>query len=176
MQMRVDDIPEGGLDLHLEWDADKLHQLVPDVSLCPFRCVRPIEADLHVERQTDHVVARGRVEGLLQFECCRCLQPLQWDLEAEIDAYMVPQSESYDDEEVELQAEDLEFEFFDGEVIEIDRLVAEQLFLAIPVKPLCAEQCKGICPGCGAELNRASCSCEPMFEDSPFAVLKALKE
>ena len=71
--------------------------------------------------------------------------------------------------------EDLAYEFFDGEVIEIDQLVAEQIFLTLPVKVLCSEECKGLCPGCGANLNDEACRCKVDDRKSPFAKLVAIK-
>jgi uncharacterized protein len=60
-------------------------------------------------------------------------------------------------------------------VIEVDQLVAEQIFLALPVKVLCREDCKGICPGCGANLNEEACLCKAGGTQSPFAKLKLIK-
>ncbi len=67
------------------------------------------------------------------------------------------------------------YEFFDGEVVEVDQLVAEQIFLALPVKVLCTDNCKGICPGCGANLNEEACRCKAGGRQSPFAKLKLIK-
>jgi uncharacterized protein len=78
--------------------------------------------------------------------------------------------------EKELEPDEIVCEFFDGEVIEVDQLVAEQIFLALPVKVLCSEDCKGICPGCGANLNEEACRCRADRGQSPFEKLKSIKQ
>ena len=60
--------------------------------------------------------------------------------------------------------------------IDLGHLVMEQLHLALPMKPLCSETCKGLCPQCGTNLNTGSCNCDPRWEDPRLAALKALKE
>ena len=77
------------------------------------------------------------------------------------------------EEQHELQAEDLNIAVFDGEGIELDDLVREELLLALPVNVLCREDCKGLCPQCGQDLNLGSCECEPEV-DARLSVLKAL--
>ena len=70
----------------------------------------------------------------------------------------------------------MDYEFFDGEEIDIDLLVVEQIVLALPFKALCSEECKGICPHCGANLNLEPCQCAGKQADSPFATLQAIKQ
>ena len=76
---------------------------------------------------------------------------------------------------VELEEEDLTFSVFDGEVIDIDELVREQVILAIPVRVLCREDCRGLCPTCGADRNFKECGCESAETDPRWAALKNLR-
>ena len=60
-------------------------------------------------------------------------------------------------------------------VVDLDDLLRQQLYLSLPVKNLCAEECRGLCPGCGANLNQADCTCGAGEDRSPFAVLRQLQ-
>ena len=62
-----------------------------------------------------------------------------------------------------------------GEVVDLESLLREQIILMLPLKPLCDENCKGLCPHCGANLNREKCTCKTDAVDSPFAQLAKLK-
>jgi uncharacterized protein len=96
-------------------------------------------------------------------------------LDEPVDIFLVANDRIPREEQKELEPDELLYEFFDGEVIEVDRLVAEQIFLALPVKVLCSEDCKGICPGCGANLNEEACRCRTADRRSPFAKLRLVK-
>ncbi|MBM4294554.1 MAG: DUF177 domain-containing protein, partial [Deltaproteobacteria bacterium] len=63
-------------------------------------------------------------------------------------------------QEEELTAADLDVDFISGENIDLQGIVREQIILSMPLKPLCHEDCRGLCPGCGANLNREACTCE----------------
>jgi uncharacterized protein len=73
-------------------------------------------------------------------------------------------------------ADELESGWFRGSEIHLDRFVGELLALAVPVQPLCREDCRGLCPRCGIDRNRESCSCAEERPPSPFAVLAALRD
>jgi uncharacterized protein len=78
------------------------------------------------------------------------------------------------EEETELTGEDLNFAFYKGEEVDISAIVKEMLVLEIPLRYLCQDSCKGLCPRCGQNLNVKSCSCVPVQGDPRFAVLKQL--
>jgi len=75
---------------------------------------------------------------------------------------------------VELNAQDLDLSIFDGEAIDIDELVTEELLLAVPDHVLCSENCKGICPVCGVDRNSVTCDCQTAEIDPRWAGLKEL--
>jgi len=176
MRIRVDEIPESGRTLRFHWDEDKLLQFVPPDDPFGIKLPRPVNVVLTVERRTDHVRITGRIEGVLEVECHRCLQPFSFPLDEEVDVYLVEEGRAgLDDDEKELESEELVYEFFDGEVIDVDQLVAEQIFLSLPVKVLCSEECRGICPRCGVNMNLEPCRCEPEDKGSPFSRLASIK-
>ena len=175
MRIRVDEIPESGRNLHFHWDQGRFSHFVPADDPFPIELVRPLNVNLEIHKEPDHIRITGSIHGVLKTACHRCLGTFARSLNETVDLYLVEGKEDLSEEEVELELEDLDYEFFDGEVIEIDRLVAEQVFLALPVKVLCSDDCRGLCPNCGANLNEGTCSCRKAASDSPFSILEGFE-
>jgi uncharacterized protein len=176
MRIRVDEIPDAGKFLRFHWEESRLRHLLPPDDPMPIALERPVEVDLEIHKLTDHVRVTGNIQAAIQIACHRCLEIYSLPLEQQVDAFLVKtERKEASEDDVELEAEELEYEFFDGDVIDIDLLVAEQIFLALPLKALCAEECKGICPRCGANLNTEACNCPKNKKTSPFAGLSSVK-
>jgi uncharacterized protein len=79
------------------------------------------------------------------------------------------------DEEVELNAEEMGLILFHGEEIDLGEAIAEQVIMALPMHPLCQEECRGLCPQCGTNLNETDCGCERPAFNVKFAALKNIK-
>jgi uncharacterized protein len=77
--------------------------------------------------------------------------------------------------ESEVEDEDLETSYYREDQIDLNELLREQFYLALPMKPLCQEGCKGLCPHCGTNLNAGACACTVERTDPRLAVLKTLK-
>jgi uncharacterized protein len=86
----------------------------------------------------------------------------------------VPRTENVGEGEKEVEEDDLATAFYSDEQIDLGHLIMEQFQLALPMKPLCAEACRGLCPECGANLNRTDCGCTPKWEDPRLAALEVL--
>lgn len=176
MRIRVDEIPDSGRFLHLHWDESWLNQFLPPEDPFDLELLRPVNVDLEIHKRPDHIRIEGSIETVLQVACHRCLKPFPWPLQEKIDLFLMEaEAASQEEEEIELDAEELEYEFFDGETIEIDQLIVEQIFLALPYKILCQETCRGLCPGCGANLNEESCQCDTKGKRSSFAKLEVIR-
>lgn len=178
MRIRVDEIPESGRFLHLHWDQDRLSQFLPPDDPFELELIRPVNVDLEIVKGAEHIRIQGSIKGVLQVACHRCLSPFPMPLDETVDIFLMDERKApeEEEEEKELTEEDLDYQFFDGEVLEIDELIAEQIFLALPFKVLCSETCLGLCPRCGVNLNEESCKCKENTDDSPFAKLKAIKD
>ncbi len=175
MRVRIDEIPESGRTLRFHWDEDRLRQFVPPGDPFDLELPHPVNVVLNLDRRPDHVRITGKITGALNVSCHRCLGRFQLPFDEPVDIYLVGGERAPNAEEKELAPDELIYEFFDGEAIEVDELVAEQIFLALPVKVLCREDCKGLCPGCGANLNEEACRCKAGSTQSPFAKLKLIK-
>ena len=86
----------------------------------------------------------------------------------------LPASEMSTEEEREVPDEDLETSYYRDDRIDLNELLREQFYLALPMKPLCLDDCRGLCAQCGTNLNTGSCDCAPVWEDPRLAPLKNL--
>jgi uncharacterized protein len=118
--------------------------------------------------------AKGRVT------CSRCLGPGEWvsEIVVALTLEMAPTesagSKEEDDEGRELEPDELDVAFYEGDEFEIDSAVAEQIVLAVPMKPLCREECLGLCPSCGGNRNESPCACHAESKDPRWEALRGL--
>ncbi|MEN3339756.1 MAG: hypothetical protein V7647_3432 [Acidobacteriota bacterium] len=141
-----------------------------------YRVVQPVHLSLDLEQKggTTYRVA-GRVKTILQLECGRCLEDFPLAVDAPFDLRYVPQAEDAAAEaEREITEDDLTTAFYTDGMLDLIDLMREQFQLALPMKPLCAQSCRGLCSVCGANLNRTECDCKPVWEDPRLAPLKGL--
>jgi uncharacterized protein len=127
-------------------------------------------------RKGEQVRLRGTIRTEVEMLCDRCAAPRNTPLAVEFDTSFIPQEiEAGKAENVELQAEDLILSSYEGDAVDLDELVREQILLALPSRHLCREDCKGLCQKCGANLNDQPCSCEQGEIDPRWAALAELK-
>jgi uncharacterized protein len=109
--------------------------------------------------------------------CNRCLKPIVEPVESDVELMILAERRhgSGAGGEHELREEDMGIYHLEGEILETDPILIEQLQLNIPMKPLCEADCKGLCPVCGADRNAGACSCEESTVDPRWAGLAALK-
>lgn len=118
----------------------------------------------------------GEISGALELTCSRCLKKFESRFDGEVSSvYMPSHGMDIEEREVELTAEDMDAQLYQGEAISLFEPVRDQIALSIPISPLCDEKCKGLCPVCGANLNETECGCELKTEDPRFAALKNIK-
>lgn len=130
-------------------------------------------------RLTDDITAvlEGRMQAEVSTLCGRCGVPMDYEIDETFEyIFRLEEDSTLSHQEVELSEEDIDTVFLDEPEIDIDEVLAEQLILAVPVRPLCDEDCRGLCPRCGMSHNEKQCSCEAEQPQSPFAVLKQLKK
>jgi uncharacterized protein len=111
----------------------------------------------------------------VELECDRCLRAIAFPVAASFDVDYVPASKYAAEPAAELLDDDLAVAVFDGEAIDIDDLVREQVILALPSRALCREDCKGLCPVCGIDKNLKGCECESQPVDPRWAALNNLR-
>jgi DUF177 domain-containing protein len=131
-----------------------------------------VSGNLHQKGRRVH--ASGRLAARLQVECDRCLKPVELPVDSRFKLEYVTPEDYQAQQAVELTEADLDLSVFNGEVIDVDELVTEELLLAVPDHVLCKENCKGICPVCGVDRNAVGCECQTGEVDPRWAGLKEL--
>jgi len=117
----------------------------------------------------------GRLAVVMEAPCDRCLEAARFPIESEFSLYYRPVAEGYGDEK-EIDAGEAEMGFYEGEGLELNEVLREQVLLALPMQRVCREDCKGICPACGRNRNLSECRCENPAADDRWAALKELSD
>ncbi len=166
------------LDLRaLEGPRADVHRRFPAGSLTSdggrqYRVPGVISLDLLVSKGGSDYRLSGRIEGELELDCSRCLEPFRLDAGIDVNLLYLPASENRGDGEVRIEEDDLSTGFYRDEQIDLRHLVQEQFQLALPMKPLCRTECRGLCVVCGGNRNTAPCQCADEWEDPRLAGLK----
>jgi len=140
----------------------------------PLLSVSPAQIAGEVSRvEGGHALtARLAWDGVL--ECSRCLAPYDFSPREDFSLVLYPR-QAIPESELSLDAKDLDASFYDDPNVPVAPIVEERIQMAIPMKPLCREDCKGLCPECGADLNAGACSCAETRVDPRWGSLAALK-
>jgi uncharacterized protein len=165
MRIRVSEIPDEGVQLG---DPAALAGVYPEAGWT-------LDAlALSIERRAETVKVTGGFEATAQLACGRCLEPLTVHVAPEVDLELVPAPAGRQGE-VELGRDDLEVDFYQGDVLDVGGLLRSETDLALPMKPLCRAECRGLCPACGVNRNVSECRCQPRSADPRLAPLEALR-
>jgi uncharacterized protein len=140
-----------------------------------YRVVSPVELAFDIHKDREKFRLAGTVHAQLELGCSRCLEPFPLKVDVPFDLRYLPASAMSSDPEREVPDADLDLSYYRDDHIDLNELLREQFYLALPMKPLCREDCRGLCPQCGANLNTAACACESTWEDARLASLKALR-
>ena len=136
----------------------------------------PIKVEGTARRSSGIARVKGNLLGNLEIACSRCLQPANFELDTRFEVDFVT-LENYGaaSHETELKLNDLSLSVYDGEQINLDEVVREQILLNLPMQELCKADCAGLCEKCGVNKNAASCDCETKQIDPRWSALKELK-
>jgi uncharacterized protein len=160
MYIEVEEIGSKGLVLNDRVALDE-NQLIEEESFF----VEEIDYVIHLSREGKQIKAKGNINTMVSLPCVKCLEPFDLKIDSDFDIILFP-VELIEITNSSLNPEDMEYIFFDGDRIDLAKILMEQVNLFIPYKPLCSPNCKGLCPYCGINLNYESCLCE----DSPNEV------
>lgn len=142
---------------------------LPDVRVSLTR-VEPdakIAADLRLESVVEGVLATGTASAPAIFQCARCLTEFPGTVETEIcELFAVPARFNAEEDSYRVE----------GDEIDLEPMLRDALTLALPLNPVCAEDCKGLCAHCGKEMTAELCDCTKETTDPRWAELDALRE
>ncbi len=166
--IHLDEVPDDGLVLH-------------EAGLRPPgaepELLEPVTLDLKVLREEMGGFALlGGFPFRARIVCCRCIESFEYAGKATFAYFMLPAAEAPKGDETHLGDADMDCVYFEDDELILSRLVEEQLLLAIPPKPLCKEECSGLCPTCGQNLNQAACGCAPPGAVSPPSVFDKIAD
>lgn len=136
------------------------------------RFLESLDLNFSVEKEFDHIRVQGRVATRVRLTCSRCLVEYDTELVSIFAVFYSKASKIPVEEEVALSEGDLVSASYDGEYIDFTSEIEEQVLLEIPYKPLCREDCKGLCVKCGADLNSGECGCDRSDAGFAFSALK----
>ena len=159
-------------------DASFAHTYAPNelpLEEWDLRLVEPARVEGRVRRKGEEAQVIGTLTTTVETPCARCLKPVLIPIKAEFFERFVRAVSWRNEEQHELASEDLNLSVFDGETIDLDDLVREEIDLAAPVQAFCREDCKGLCPVCGIDWNLKACECGTQEIDSRWEKLKDLR-
>lgn len=134
----------------------------------------PVKIDLLVSKSGNQLICRGKVKTRAKLECSRCLLVYDESIISNLD-FVVDFGESPIPLYRDTSEEDNYFVADpSSDSFKIDDLVRETIILTLPLKPLCSEECRGLCPICGIDLNKSQCGCVKEKTDPRWEKLKDL--
>lgn len=170
MRIEVDQLERGGISFARTYEPEELS--LEDERA---RLIDAPQVNGGASRKGNEVRLHGQITARAEVDCDRCLKALSVPVETEFDVTYIPASAYLKNETAELQAGDLLLSVYEGDSIDIDEIVREQILLALPERALCREECHGLCPICGIDRNTNNCDCADKETDPRWAALKNLK-
>ena len=172
MFIEIDDLEPEPLHIHHIYPVGEIKLSHEDASLSA-----PVAIDFVLSHKDRDLHVDGTIETTIRCRCSRCTKDFSKFLAADFDLSYLPQPEwESEGAEIELKYEDMDVAFYDGVALDVDLLALEQIELAMPMKFVCQENCKGLCYKCGADLNEGACLCKNEEIDSRFSVLLEFKK
>jgi uncharacterized protein len=173
LRFRLEDISALGREEFFTEDERLLNdRLGGETTNVGLRFTEPIRIRVSLSRSGKVVLVTSHIEARAKCICARCLEPFSLDLTSRFQTSLKPKQDFSPLEEAELSREDLETDFYEGEEIHLSPLVRDQVLLTIPPKLVCRENCRGLCQGCGKNLNRETCLCPESRPDPRLEVLR----
>ena len=143
-----------------------------------FRCVEPVKGGIDFTNAGRLIIVRGKLATVVELECGRCLDefitPVKMTVEEQfpiVDPHAVTPEHTE-----EIEEDEVDESLFLDNVFDLSEYIRQAVLVEVPIRPLCREDCKGLCPTCGMDLNEGACGCPVETEDSPFAALKVILE
>jgi uncharacterized protein len=184
MKILVERLGDTPTQFAFDADTSWWHRCTARAADLPEELAEPLRVHLWAHRMAEDLYLEGRLEASLELECGRCLARYGHVLHEPFRLVLEPAGSRQPTDPEGGQAlardgvcvgEDIEAGWYRGPEIDLGALLCELVLLALPVQPLCREDCAGLCSRCGADRNRGACGCPEIETHSPFAVLESLR-
>jgi|SRR5690242_6337875 len=175
MFIEIRDLEAQPLDFDEELAPESL-DLGPD-----WRQTGPLKADGRAQLVEEHhgkhqlikdIRVKGRLQTSVETGCARCLEPVTAAISREFDLLYRPQGADAGHKETPVTTAEAEVSYYQGAGLTLEDVLREQVLLGAPLKAICREDCKGLCPSCGKNLNLEKCGCSQSLEDDRWSALK----
>ena len=180
LSFRLKDLENKGKHIDCALPAELISDALGDMDVDGARSGLHFVADLTKHNVT--VLCDGKLTGEVSLPCQRCLGPARVIVDQRVHTVFVPPSsalakndgEASSDDDAD-DIDDVDYAHHNGETVDVLPIVREYLILSVPITVYCNEDCRGLCPLCGADKNQGDCSCQPVGKLSPFSALRDVK-
>jgi uncharacterized protein len=173
VKIRIDTIQETEREASFVEEVTEINAALARTGVVDYQFVRAVPVDVSFYRLGSDLLFRGSFAGAVAGTCARCVETYLFTMREPFTFVLKPQSQAA--AERELAAEDLSLSFYSGDEVDLAPLVREAMILALPTRPLCKEDCLGLCPQCGANRNLGACGCRDEWLDPRLEALRSLK-
>ena len=171
VKIRLEEIREAEKDATFVEEVREINEALSRTGAVDFQFPTAVPIELHHYRVGADLLFRGRFDASVTGTCARCLSDYSFPLAEDFRFVLKPAA--VDSSERELSEEDLSLSFYDGDEVDLSPLVREAMMLALPTRPLCKDDCRGLCPHCGTNRNLRACDCRDEWIDPRLEVLRA---
>ena len=171
MKIALDDIKATPKELAYTEEVDELNARL-DRGVHDYRLPACLDVAVQYYRAGLDIFFQGTLRGRVLGMCARCAEEYAFGLDHPFVFVLTPRAAAVGG--TRLSADDMALSYYEGEEIDLTPLVHEQVMLALPTRPLCSEDCRGLCSRCGANLNAGACGCPAAPADARLAALHAL--
>jgi len=174
VKLRVDHIKEQAKTFSLEEPIAGFPALSAAEQAEECRFLTPVKSEITVVREFDHIRVDGRAETSVMLKCSRCLGEYEQSLSSHFTLFYT-KGVVGQEEEVELGEHDLVSVPYQGDELDFAPEIEEQVLMELPLKPLCKDDCQGLCTVCGTNLNLGMCGCDRTPSNFKLSALKNFK-
>ncbi len=175
MKFRLLEIPQKEKNIVHVYGIAQILKVLQERDVKEVHPLAPLEVRMRLLRSEKQVFARGLILGQMEITCSRCLEPFVLPIKLEFQQTFLPRTKALGLDDQELSADDLDTTYYSGEELDLSLIIWDELILEIPFIPMCREDCQGLCPTCGANLNEGECLCPPPHAELRWDALRQLK-
>ena len=174
MKIKVDNIAAEAKELSFLEPEAEVNRALSEGAQKEWHFKAPIEVKVSYYRAGTELFFEGRLEAPTGALCARCAEEFESRTERPFRFILTPRSIAAE-ADAESDPTEGDYAVYDGDEVDLSPLIREELLLALPTRPLCREECRGLCPRCGTNLNQGECRCPEPAGDPRLAVLRTLK-
>lgn len=171
MKIRIADIRETGKDVAFVEEIVDVNRVLAEAEVVDYQFERAVEVAVGYYRAGDDLFFDARIVGAVSGTCARCLETYPFSMDHRVRFVMKPSSAR---EAADAQ-EDVALSYYEGDEVDLSPLLREAMILSLPTRPLCRDDCPGLCQQCGKNLKSGVCECREERIDPRLAVLRNLK-